>query len=143
MAAHDVGRAQRMVPRGDHQPRAERQPQHAGPFGVEPVEIALDVVQHAADITVLDQRALVPLGREQHLAQRPRQRLRPFDPAPRPLIGEIEMEPAKIARARRAGEVRFVSAGRAPAALEIERPDDRRPGQHARFSRRDSAWRTA
>ncbi len=131
MAPHEIGRAQRMQPRRDHEMLAQHEAQHPGALGIEPVEIALDIVKHAAEPRSAQLRALVQLGAEQQVAQILRQVPGLANPAARHFVGKAEMQPAEIARVRRAADRPFRAEMR-PAVLEIDRPDHRwRNDRHA------------
>ena len=62
----DVGGAQRMVARREHQSRRDGEPQHAEPGRGFRVETALEIVRDKADRIALDKRTLIGVAIEQH-----------------------------------------------------------------------------
>lgn len=100
--ADEVGRAHRVDAGGEKQPRrdgdADRADAHRVALAVVPLgEVALEVVDDAADGIALHHRALVRVGREQQLAHAGGQLWAVVDPVARALVDEVQVQPAVAA----------------------------------------------
>ena len=87
------------------------------------IEIALQVVQHAAHHIAIHKSPLVPVGPAHHLAHRGGQHCGIIQPLPRGIVGQIEMQPAKAALPRLITGTQLVRAIRE----EVDAPDQPAP----------------
>ena len=91
----------RMVPRGHHQPRREREMERGGARGGagHDGELAREIVDDAGDHVLDHQRALMPIRRQQQLPRGRGDRQSAKQP-PAALIGERDVQPAENPRRR-------------------------------------------